>query len=97
MNYEKVLAKIKEKYPYYYADKQAQLAEMLVNVNDNLKQNVEEWADDKPLSEIWVRGKYCVRAVMQIRQDDDFVDAISALNEYAEKSSNEYLIWRPRA
>lgn len=97
MYYEKLLAKIKEKYPYYLVSEQIQLAEKLVNIDNELRTNIEEWADDKPLSEIWIRGKYCVRAVMQIRQDDDFIDAISALNEYVKKASNEYLIWRQRA
>ncbi|MCH5314740.1 MAG: hypothetical protein J1E81_02410 [Eubacterium sp.] len=97
MNDEKIIKRIKEQYPYYSKEKQKEYAKLLMSVDERLYQNVEEWVNDNSLSEIWIRGKYCVRAVMQIRQDDDFVDAVLALNEYAKKASNEYMIWRQRA
>lgn len=96
MDKQKILAKIKAQYPYYRAEKQLEYADQLCRVDENLLKNVEEWANGQSLSDIWIRQKYCVRSVLQLRQDSDFADAVLSLNEYAEDAAREYLIWRQR-
>lgn len=96
MDINKLLCRVKVAYPLCNENKQLEFADRLMNVDERLLQNIEEWIAEKPLTDIWVRNKYCVRAVMQLRQDNDFIDAVLSLNDYAQNASNEYRLWRQR-
>lgn len=67
---------------------------------DSLKPNIVEWLETRPFSDIWIRDKYCLNAVLKIRGNPAsaiaIADAILALNAYAVDSSNEHLIWQKR-
>lgn len=74
-----------------------ELTEKLINADERLLPNLIEWAQDKPLSSIWINDKYCIGAVLKIRGDSDFISAFLALNDYASDPSNEKYLWRARA
>ena len=96
MTRENILKKVLNVYPHYLVTKQNELADRLMSVEALLRPNIEEWLLNKPLSDIWVRDKYCVGAVMNIRQDDDFVSAIIALDDYLKDESAEQQLWQLR-
>ena len=76
------------------------ISEQLIKCVDILKPNISEWIESKPFSDIWVRDKYCLNAVLKIRGNPSsplaIADAILALNAYAENAQNEHLIWQKR-
>lgn len=96
MNFDRIMNKVKDEYPYCNEKKQTECTERLMNINPRLYLNIEEWLEDKPFSDIWIRNKYCIRAVLQLRKDNDFIDAILALDEYSQNASYEYRLWRQR-
>ena len=81
-------------------DTAIQISDKLLSCNDMLKPNITEWLESKPFSDIWVRDKYCLNAVLKIRGNPTshlaVADAILALNAFAEDVSNEHLIWQKR-
>ena len=68
----------------------------LTDCEESLLPNLREWAEGKELSDIWINEKYCINAVMQIRNDGDFPEAFIALDEYAKSEAAEQFIWRTR-
>ena len=76
------------------------LSAKLAKCVDSLKPNIAEWIGSKPFSDIWIRDKYCLNAVLKIRGNPTsplaIADAILALNAYAENIANEHLIWQKR-
>ena len=76
------------------------IASQLVCCDERLKLNIAEWIASKEFSDIWIRDKYCLNAVLKIRGNPSaplsIVDAILALNAYAKSEANEHLIWQLR-
>lgn len=93
---DKLLTKIKETYPFYTNEAQQQYANKLLNISKPLRPNVVQWLNNEPLQEILIRNKYTINAVLEIRNSNDFIDAILCLNEYANDEANECLIWQVR-
>ena len=77
-----------------------QISEKLLACSDILKPNIAEWIESRPFSDIWIKDKYCLNAVLKIRGNPTsplaIADAILALNSYAENTVNEHLIWQKR-
>lgn len=72
------------------------IAEKMMNCEEVLIPNLMEWIYDKELSNIWIRDKYCIRAVLKIRNSNEFVDAFLSLDAYAKDERNEFLLWQQR-
>ncbi len=100
MTRDELLAKLKNKLAYLPESMAQKLAEKLVDCEAVLHTNLVEWAQDKPLSDVWIRDKYCMNAVLEIRGGGrsglDVADAFLDLNEYVKNSDQEYRIWRIR-
>lgn len=86
---------IKEK-PHLSVYKADELAERLMKADEELLLNLREWVNGEPLSDIWIHQKYCIGAVMKIRDDGDFISAFLALDEYASDECKEQLLWQAR-
>ena len=68
-----------------------------MDTDPRLEQNVAEWAQGQKISDLWI-GKYCVNAIMSIRGDKNFIDALDAMNLYlADEKAGVWKIWRTRA
>ena len=76
------------------------IARRLIRCSDALEVNIAEWLESKEFTDVWIRDKYCLNAVLKIRGNPktplDIADAILALNAYAENTANEHLIWQKR-
>ena len=71
-------------------------AELITSTDRRLEQNVLEWIHNQPISDIWV-DKYCINAILAIRGDGDFLDALEAMNLYLQDPRlGEMRIWRAR-
>lgn len=73
------------------------IVDRLLACDEILAPNILEWVENKPISDIWVRDKYCVNAVMEMRSSKDFISAIIALDDYLKDESAEYALWQMRA
>ena len=80
--------------PHLPVAAQQALAEKLLSLSPELLPNLSEWACGLPLSDIPVRGKYTVRAVLAVRNDRDIPSALLALDAYAKDPSQEFRVWR---
>ncbi len=69
------------------------IANRLLKVNELLQQNLLEWIEDNPLSDIWINEKYCVEGVMKMRGNKDFVSALISLDDYAKNVEKESVLW----
>lgn len=99
INKDLLLNRLREAYPYaaneYIEDK----AEALLNCNEELYENINEWIHKKPFTDIEYRAKYTLDIVLAIRgahSDSDIISAILALNDYLTDEEKEELIWRKR-
>jgi len=71
-------------------------AELISATDSRLEQNVLEWIENRPISDVWV-DKYCINAVLAIRKDGDFLSALDAMNLYLQDPRlGEMRIWRAR-
>lgn len=62
-----------------------------------LEENVREWIEGKEISDLWV-GKYCINAIMSIRGDKDFIDALETMSIYLnDEKKGINRIWRMKA
>lgn len=87
---QRALPGLEAKHAMYYA------AEVIASTDYRLEQNVLEWIQNQPISDIWV-DKYCINAIMAIRGDGDFLDALEAMNLYLQDPRlGEMRIWRAR-
>ena len=67
------------------------------DTDERLENNVAQWMEGEPLTDDWV-DKYCIGAILAIRGDTDFLDALRAMSRYIEDPvAGEHLIWRKRA
>lgn len=73
------------------------LAEKLITQLDpRLEQNLKEWVEGRAISDLWI-GKYCVNAIMHIRNDKDFLSALDAMNLYLQdERAGVRAIWRSK-
>lgn len=79
-----------EKYAEEYAD------HLVRDLDERLRPNLLEWMEGKEITNIWI-GKYCVNAIMSIREDKDFLGALEAMNTYLQdEEKGVSLIWRGR-
>lgn len=70
--------------------------DLIANTDCRLEQNVREWMEGMPISDVWV-NKYCINAIMDIRKDRDFLSALEAMNLYLQDPKlGELRIWRIR-
>ncbi len=92
---QRLISKIKKQY-MEMDDKFAEnyAAGLLDKLDSRLVQNLVEWMEGKTITDIWV-GKYCVNAIMSIRDDSDFLSALEAMNTYlSDEEAGIILIWR---
>ena len=54
-------------------DAATQISEKLLTCSNILKPNITEWLKSKPFSDIWVRDKYCLNAVLKIRDNNGLI------------------------
>ncbi len=97
INRDKLAAKIQEAYPWTTDEAARARAERLIDrISDDLAVNVVEWIEGKEISDVWV-GDYCVKMVMEIRGDHQFLEAIEALVLYIEdEKAGLREIWRTK-
>lgn len=86
---KQLLEKIKKEHPNFLPSKQEELAERLTTVDEKLRPNIREWLNDQPLSDVYVNDRYCVRSVMKMYGDKNFVRAIILLDNYLKDSETE--------
>ena len=69
-------------------------AKILAETDERLETNVREWLDEVPLTGI-VIGDFSVPLIMQIRGNNDFFGALTAMNDYIkEPVLGARKIWR---
>lgn len=93
---QKTFLKLLMDKPHYSHTKCEQLSERLINAEKKLIPNLLEWTEGRPLSDIYVRDKYCIGAVLKLRGSTDFVSAFLALDSYAKDENNEPFLWQTR-
>lgn len=74
----------------------ARAQELLVHTDARLEANVRQWAQGEAVTDDWV-GEYCINAIMAIRGNHDFLDALDAMNLYLrDPAAGQLRIWRTR-
>lgn len=70
-------------------------AERLIKETDaRLEKNVIQWMKGEVIEDIWI-DKYCIGFIMELRQNQDFLGALEAMNLYVQdKEDGERRIWR---
>ena len=81
--------------PELSAETVRRFAERIVRETDErLEGNVREWLEGRPLTNT-VLGDYSVPLIMQIRGNNDFFGALTAMNDYlADPETGARRIWR---
>ena len=94
---EKLKAGIRAAYPMLREDGVQTAAEKILRETDErLLENLRQWCEGEEISDIWV-GDYCINAIMAIRGDRDFLDALDAMNLYLrDPDIGVRRIWRLR-
>lgn len=93
----KIFLKVIYTKPHLSVSNANELLDRLLECDEVLSTNIQEWTENKTFSDIWVNDKYCINAVMEIRGSSDFLSAIIALDDYLKDESKEYALWQPRA
>lgn len=73
------------------------MAERLLSIEGDLLDNVKEFALGRPLSDVLVRNKFCLRDVLEFRHSGDIPGCILDLAAYAEDPTKIYRVFRRRA
>lgn len=94
---ERLIEKIREVCPWATLQAATERAEKLLgNITKPLSQNLYEWLDNKPLTDIWI-GEYCIKQVMEIRHDKHPLEALEALTIYSnDKKAGMREIWEKK-
>lgn len=73
------------------------MADRVINEGDDrLAQNLNEWIQGGPISDLWI-GEYCINAIMSIRGDEDFLDALLTMSLYLrDEDAGVIKIWRAK-
>lgn len=93
---KKIFDKLIQAKPHLSLVMANELLQRLVDIDERLEVNLYEWLNDRPLSDVWINNKYCIGAIMKIRDDDDFVTAFLALDEYSKDVNKESFLWQAR-
>lgn len=93
---EAVMSRLSNEPPYsfFVESRRAYYASRMANCDEKLLPNLLQWLQNEPLTDIWIGEKYCIGAVMKIRESDDFVQSFIALDDYARDTDFEYAIWQ---
>ncbi len=94
---KRLFLKLLEEKPHLSVALANETIDRLFNCEESLFTNVIEWLESKKYSDIWIKDKYCVGAVLKMRGDTDFISAIIALDDYAKDESKEHTLWKTRA
>ncbi len=94
---ELLAKKITEVYPWTKPQAALDRAQRLLgDISDELTVNLWEWVNGEEISDVWTGG-YCVRMVMEIRGDNQFLEALEALVLYSkDEKAGLREIWRTR-
>lgn len=92
-----MLNKLLETKPHLSVVKANEIIDRLLQCDERLFVNIKEWMENENYTDIWIRDKYCIGALLKMRRDNDFVSAIIALDEYAKDESKEFALWQVRA
>lgn len=92
-----MLNKLLETKPHLSVAKANEIIDRLLKCDERLFVNIKEWMENENYSDIWIRDKYCIGALLKMRRDNDFVSAIIVLDEYAKDESKEFALWQVRA
>lgn len=97
VNRESIIEAVKRDNPSIKEGAATLLSDRIKNSTDSrLEKNVREWIEGREITDIWV-GKYCINAIMSIRGDKDFIDALEAMNLYlTDEKEGIRRIWRTR-
>lgn len=95
---ERIITAIRRDSPLIKEKSATALAERVRDTTDSrLEKNVLEWIEGENITDIWI-GRYCINAIMSMRGDRDFIDALEAMNLYlSDEKAGIRRIWRPRA
>jgi hypothetical protein len=92
-----IAQKIKEQYGLNDTEATLRAEKVLRECPQVLMENVREWVEEKPLTDIYV-GKYSLPMILTIWNSRDFLRALEVLNELQEGNveSAELKIWEMR-
>lgn len=95
---KKLEEKIRRSYSLLEDSKVCDYCKKIVeSYDERLSQNINEWIHDKAISDVYF-GKYCVNMIMAIQQNNDFLYAIDALNQFlSDEQKGIKMIWRGKA
>ncbi len=93
---KKIFEKLIQTKPHLSVVTANEIIQRLIDIDERLQVNLYEWLNDEALSNIWIHDKYCIGAVMKIRDDGDFIMAFLALDEYAKDINKEPFLWQAR-
>lgn len=97
-NIQKDLAvKIQEEYRLGEINAQSKAAEILDRCPVQLRSNVYEWTEGRPLSDIFIE-KYSIPMILSIWRSNDFLGALEVITELSQGDMDkaERQIWRMR-
>ena len=97
-NIQKELAiKIQEEYGLEESNAKSKAAEILERCPAQLRPNVYEWTEGRPLSDIFIE-KYSIPMILSIWRSNDFLGALDVIIELSqgEVDKAERQIWRMR-
>lgn len=97
-NIQKELAiKIQEEYGLEESNAQSKAAEILDRCPAQLRPNVYEWTEGRPLSDIFIE-KYSIPMILSIWRSSDFLRALDVITELLQGDSDKAVrqIWRMR-
>ena len=97
-NIQKELAiRIQEEYGLRESNAQIKAAEILDRCPVQLRPNVYEWMEGRPLSDIFIE-KYSIPMILSIWRSNDFLGALDVITELSQGDVDkaERQIWRMR-
>ncbi len=92
-----LLLRLEQERPHLAPAAREALAARLLALPPALGDNLTEWVEGRPFSEIRIHETYTLADVLAIRQDGDVSGALLDLGAYARDASLEYRLWRLRA
>ncbi len=95
MDKNKIMLALRRESPLISSEECERRAErILLETDERVRVNVEEWADSKPLSDVRA-GKYGISLIMGIREDNAFYPAWEALHDALRDPENaDMYVWR---
>lgn len=92
-----LIIKIQEEYGLGESNAQSKAAEILDRCPVQLRPNVYEWTEGRPLSDIFIE-KYSIPMILSIWRSNDFLGALDVITELFQGDADkaERQIWRMR-